>query len=280
MLVDLDPYLVRLGGFGIRWYGFFMAVSMALGFYFFLKHGRRLGFREEFLYNVAVISLATGVVGARAIYVLTNWGDYAAQPGEIWRIDHGGLSWHGGLLGGVVAGWLYVHSKRSQPASATEPGTAAAAAGAGAWVGMLADLAVPGLCIGYILVRIGNIFNQEVLGRTGALLPFDRHPAQLYGSAIGLILLALHNRLARSHPPAGYLFWAWFFFYSLLRGVVEETFRANPLYVVHYVNADWGFGFTTMTQLATPVLALFAYAMMRAARRGRPVAAPGKGRAA
>lgn len=278
MLVDLDPYLVRIGAFGIRWYGFFMAVSMAAGFYFFLKHGRRLGFKEDFLYNVGVISLAVGVVGARAIYVLTNWGDYAAYPAEIWRIDHGGLSWHGGLLGGVVAGWLYVRAKGRRPETAVEAGTAAAAAGPASWVGTLADLAVPGLCIGYILVRIGNIFNQEVLGRAGALLPFDRHPAQLYGSAIGVILLLAHNRLARSAPPPGYLFWAWFFLYSILRGLVEETFRDNPLYVIHYVNADWGFGFTTMTQLATPILVVLAYLMMRAAVR-RPLAASGKGRA-
>lgn len=257
MLVELDPYIIRIGSWGIRWYGFLMAVSMAMGLYYFLRHGRRQGFREEHLYNMAFVSLLAGVVGARLVYVITNIGFYLGQPAEIVRVDHGGLSWHGGVGGGMLAGWLYV---RRYP-----PGVDRALA-------RLLDLAVPGLCVGYVLVRIGNIFNGEVLGRAGTLLPWDRHPAQLYGSAIGVALLVLHNVLARRQPPPGYLFWSWALYYSLLRGLVEETFRANPLYVFNYVDDRLGIGFTTMTQLVTPFLVLLAYAMLR-----RTVSAGGPG---
>lgn len=264
MLLDLDPYVIQFGNFGIRWYGFFMALSMGIGFYYFLKNGRKLGYDEEFLYNAGIVTLFGGIVGARIIYVLTNLGDFAGQPLEVFRIDHGGLSWHGGLGGGILGGTLYARRK-----------------GVRDWF-PLADLTVPGLAVGYILVRLGNIFNQELLGRTGDLLPFDRHPAQLYGSAIGVAMLLLHNWLARRKPrPApGYLFWAFFFNYSWLRGLVEETVRTNPLYIIKYINSDYGLGFTTMTQLFTPLFLLLSWLMMRYATQRAATArgAAGQGR--
>ncbi len=259
MILDLNPYIVQIGPVGIRWYGFLMAVSMGVGLFYFVRNGVKAGFREDFLYNTALISLLAGIVGARLIYVITNPADFIANPAEIPRIDHGGLSWHGGIGGGLLAGWLYM---RRLPLSLT---------GARATFGALADLAVPGLAVGYMLVRIANIFNQEVIGHKAAIMPFglDRHPAQIYGSLIGLALLLIHNRLARRNPPPGFLFWAFFFYYSLLRGFIEETFRANPHYLIDYTDPVWGFGFTTMTQLFTPLFLAVTYGLMRASlRRG------------
>lgn len=268
MLLDLDPFLIRIGGFGIRWYGFLMAVSMGIGLYFFVRNGVRAGFREDFLYNTAFFALAAGIVGARLIYVIANNpGDYLANPVEILRIDHGGLSWHGGIGGGLLAGWLYI---RRLPVSVTGERASFAA---------LADLAVPGLAVGYILVRIANIFNREVLGNPATvLLPFglDRHPAQIYGSLIGLVLLLIHNRLTRRNPPPGYLFWGFFFYYSLLRGFIEETFRANPHFLIDVRDPVTGIGFTTMTQLFTPLFLAVTYLLMRASLRQRAGAVGGR----
>ncbi|HHW54502.1 MAG: prolipoprotein diacylglyceryl transferase [bacterium] len=251
MLLDLDPVLFRLGTLTVRWYGVMMALSMMIGYYYLLKHGKKLGLREEFLSNLALLVVFAGIVGARAIYVLTNWSYYAARPVEMVQIWRGGLSFHGGLLGGLVAGKIYLDRHGIS------------------WEAV-ADLVVPGLSAGYILVRIANIFNQEILGRPASLLPFARHPTQIYGSLIGVALLVLHNYLARRNPPPGFLFWAFIFSYSLLRGLVEETFRENPLYLWGYVNSEWGFGFFTLTQLITPALLLLAWVMMqRALARGK-----------
>jgi len=106
----------------------------------------------------------------------------------------------------------------------------------------LLDLGVPGVCVGIMLVRIGNLFNGEVLGHVAQALPFDRHPAQIYGSLVGLVTLLIHNSLARRRPdaPPGYLFWSFIFWYQFFRGFVEETFRDNPLYAWGYVNETWG----------------------------------------
>ncbi len=240
----LNPVAFQIGPLAVRWYGILMAVSVAIGFYYFRRDGLRRGYDEDFLYGAALVTVLGGVVGARLVYVLTNWPAYAGDWLSILRVDQGGLSFHGALLGGMLAGGLYVARHGGRPEE-------------------LADLVVPGVCVGIFLVRIGNLINHEVLGRMTAFA-FGRHPAQLYGSAIGLLLLLWHNRLARHQDrPPGYLFWSFVLAYSLLRGVVEETFRENPLYAWGYVNPRWGIGFFTLTQLVTPFFVGLAWWMRR-----------------
>ncbi|HEX6990095.1 MAG TPA: prolipoprotein diacylglyceryl transferase [Bacillota bacterium] len=246
MLLDLDPVMFTLGPLTVRWYGFFMAVSMAVGIYYLVKHGSARGMSEDALYNVSLLGILGGVIGARIVYVATNWSDYAGNLIEILRVDHGGLSFHGAVGGGMLAFWLYARR-------------------AGLSLPALFDLAVPGVCVGIMLVRIGNIFNGEVLGHVAEALPFDRHPAQVYGSLVGLVTLLIHNALARRNPPEGYLFWSFVFWYQLLRGFIEETFRDNPLYAWGYVNETWGVGFFTLTHLITPLILALAWWMRRQA---------------
>ena len=258
LIEDINPIIVSLGPIAIRWYGLMMAISFILGGYYFVKNGTRQGLAEDSLLTLLLVVLIGGIVGARAVYVLTNLPAYLNSPMEIVRIDRGGLSFHGALLGGLLAARLFAGRHRLDLRRAM-------------------DLAVPGLAIGYMLVRIANIFNQEILGRPAELFFFERHPAQIYGSLIGLFSLLLHNYLARKHPGRpGMLFWAFIFYYSLLRGAVEETFRANPLVLWGYINDAWGAGFFTMTQVATPFILLLAWWMMIQAARGKKQEAGGK----
>lgn len=252
VLLDLDPVMIQIGPLAIRWYGFFMAISIGVGIYYLIRDGVAHGMSEDQLYNATLAAVAGGIIGARLIYVLTNWSFYAANPVEIIRIDHGGLSFHGAIGGGMLFVWLY--ARRAQLP-----------------VARIFDLAVPGISVGIMLVRIGNIFNQEALGRPTTIFPFELHPAQLYGSLIGLILLVIHNVLARRYPdaPPGYLFWTFVFWYQLLRAGIEETFRANPLYAWGFISETWGVGFFTMTQLVTPPILLIAWWMrQRALQQG------------
>ena len=248
VLLDLDPVIVEIGPFAIRWYGVLMALSIALGFYYFRRDAMKLGYDEDFLYNVVLLAVIGGIIGARAVYVATNWPAYAGSPLAIIRIDQGGLSFHGGVLGGVLLGGWYVRRR-------------------GYSFDELSDLVVPGLAIGIMLVRIANLINGEVLGRPVAFGWLERQPAQLVGSAVGLVILLIHNRLARRRPPAGYLFASFVFYYSLLRGIVEETVRDNPLYAWGYVNETWGVGFFTLTHLMTPAFVALGWWMRRRALR-------------
>lgn len=244
----IDPVIVRLGPFAIRWYGLLMAVSVAVGFYYLRRDASKLGYSEDFIYNFALVAVLGGIAGARAVYVATNWEVYAGSLAAILRIDQGGLSFHGAIIGGGLAAGLYTARK-------------------GYSFDELADLIVPGIAVGIMLVRIANYINGEVLGRPAEILDFARQPAQFIGSAVGLVLLIVHNVLARRRPPAGYLFWSFVTYYSLLRGVVEESVRENPLYAWGYISERYGLGFFTLTQLLTPLFVLIGWEMVRRSLR-------------
>ncbi|MDZ4132751.1 MAG: prolipoprotein diacylglyceryl transferase [Dethiobacteria bacterium] len=241
---NINPIIFELGPLAVRWYGLMFAVSVLIGFYYMRKNGADKGFDEDFIFSLFIFLLLAIIIGARAVYVATNWAYFVERPELIIRTDRGGLAFHGGLIGGIIVSWLYCRFKNKN------------------WRA-LADLAVPGIAAGIILVRIANIFNQEILGREATLFAFDRHPAQVYGSLIGLLLILLHNYLARRKDlKPGFLFWSFVLGYSLLRGFFEEIFRDNPLAAWGYINEAWGAGFFTTVQLFTPFIIILSLYML------------------
>ncbi len=250
MLVDLNPFAFQIGSIGVRWYGVFMALSFLFGAWYLYREGLRRGLNEDLLLNMAIIIIIFAVVGARLMFVLANYpGWFVTNQSQIFKIYEGGLSWHGGILGGFLSGLLYIRWKNVK-------------------VNQVIDLVVPGMAFGYFLVRIANIFNQEVLGRPTDFW-FGRWPAQLVGSAIGLILLLRFFYIQRKNPPEGYQFWSFIFYHQLFRAVFEETVREIPLGLFKYVVPGWGLGFFTFVQIATPFILLLAYYFMRRSRQTR-----------
>ena len=248
-LEGISPVIFSIGPFVIRWYGFFFAISILVGFYYLRKLGIQKGISEDFIYNLFLILMISIIIGSRAVYVAASWNYFMEHPELIIRIDQGGFAFHGGLLGGIAGSWLYCKLKNVN------------------WH-VLADLAVPGIAVGITLVRIAIIFNQEILGREAALFSFERHPTQIYGSIIGLLLLILHNYLARrTNFNPGYLFWNFVCGYTILRGFFEETFRDNPLVLLSYINESWGAGFFTVVQVFTPFILLLTLIMLMRIRR-------------
>lgn len=247
MVTGIDPVAFTIGSYEIRWYGIFMAIAILIGFLYLRRDALRLGVDEDFIYNIAIFMVLGGVIGARLVYVATNWQFYAGDWVSILRINEGGLSFHGAVGGGTLAGWLYARAK-------------------GESFARMFDLAIPGVCVGIILVRIANLINGEVLGRTTELFSYDRHPAQIYASLLGVVLLVIHNVIASRRPPTGYLAWSFIFYYSIFRAVIEETIRDNPLYLWGYVNEQWGIGFFTLTQIVSVPLILLAWWQRRRIR--------------
>lgn len=244
MLLDLDPIAFQIGPLDVYWYGVFMAISFVIGTAYFYTSAKKLRINEDFLLNLIIIAIVVGLLGARLIYVLANHPEwFVSDPIKVIEIYRGGLAWHGALLGGVLAGWWYVRRK-------------------GMNFNLLADLAVPGVAVGYTLIRVGNIFNQEILGRMTSF-EFGLWPAQPIGSMIALILLVRYFYLQGKNLPPGYQFWSFIFYHQLMRGVIEESVRDNPLVLWGYVVPDLGLGFFTLAQLATPFIMIFTFIMMR-----------------
>ena len=243
---NISPFIIEIGPVAIRWYGLMFAISVLVGFYYMRKHGVKSGYSEDFIFYFLIILVVAIIIGARVVFVVVNWSFFMDNPELIIRVDRGGLAFHGGLLGGIISSWLYCHFKKTN------------------WH-VLADLAVPGGALGIALVRIANIFNQEILGREAALFAFERHPTQIYGSLIGITLLIVHNYLARrKNLKPGYLFWSFVLGYTLLRAFIEETFRENPLVAWGYISEAWGAGFFTTVHLFTPFIIALSLYMLRA----------------
>lgn len=241
----LDPYAFRIGPIGVHWYGVFMVVAIVGGAWYLIERGRELGEDPDRLADIAFWTVIAGVVGARLVFVLANdpqwiWTD----PVQALRIWDGGLAYDGAVGGGILALWYQL---RMKPLTFNR----------------LIDWMVPGIGLGIFLVRIGNIFNHEVLGRMTEL-GFGRWPEQLWGSGIGVILICRYIWIERYRtPPPGYQFWSAMFYYAILRGFIGETTRQNPLYLVHYINPYWGIGFLTLMQIFTPPILIFTGWMMR-----------------
>lgn len=245
MLIEgINPIAFKIGPISVHWYGIFMAISFLSGTFYVLKRARERGIDEDFILDLIMLIILSAIVGARLMFVLTNFPSwFIKDPLQVLRVWTGGLSWHGGLLGAFLVGWSYAIKHKVNP-------------------NVIADWTVFGLNIGYIIVRIGNIFNQEVLGRM-TQFSFGRWPAQLVGSAIGVVLLIRFLYLEKKDLPPGYQFWSFLWYHQILRALFEETVRENPLFLVHYVNPKWGIGFFTLTQLITPIMLAFVYYMYK-----------------
>ena len=141
----LDPVAIQIGPIFIHWYGIIIDAAFILGavLAFYLARISRLS--TEHLLNMIILIIPSAMLGARLYYVVFNWGSYAENPLEAFAIWHGGLAIHGGLLGGVIAGYLYIKLHKLD-----------------FW--KFADAVAPSIILGQAIGRWGNFINQEAYG--------------------------------------------------------------------------------------------------------------------
>jgi phosphatidylglycerol:prolipoprotein diacylglycerol transferase len=218
----IAPDIVRIGPFAVRWYGMMYLVgftaSYALVRYQAKNRGLALG--GDFLDTLYTWLLFGLVIGARLGYVIFyDLSSYLSHPLEIFAVWHGGMSFHGGFIGSVLAGvWC---SKRFK----VDP-----------W--QVSDLVMVTAPIGLGFGRLGNFINGELFGRvtnvpwgmvfpTGGPLP--RHPSQLYeflleGVVLFTILWIMKDRLHRT----GRLTALFVMLYGIFRFVAEFFREPDP----------------------------------------------------
>jgi phosphatidylglycerol:prolipoprotein diacylglycerol transferase len=168
----------------------------------------------------------SGIVGARLYYVLFKFDFFLSNPVEIVAIWHGGLAIHGGIIGGIIGGWVYL-KRRAVPF----------------W--KAADASAPVLIMGQTLGRFGNFMNGDAHGMPtesplGVVFPFASpagmefpgialHPAMLYELVLNLaIFLFLWFWARKREARDGFVFALYIVLYSLGRFFVE-IFRADSL---------------------------------------------------
>ena len=129
----------------IKWYG----VIIALGFTLAALFGGRIAYTWRMnlskMIDVLIYGTLGGIVGARAYYVIFEWDYYSAHPGEIFEIWNGGLAIYGGIIGGILAGFITCKLEKLNFLN-------------------LLDLVGMSLLIGQGIGRWGNYANQEAFG--------------------------------------------------------------------------------------------------------------------
>lgn len=235
---NFDPVALQLGPFAIRWY----ALSYIVAFALFIFLGRRrikqsnTAFTNDMLDDLLTYGVIGVILGGRIGYVLFyNFSQYIHDPIAIFKVWEGGMSFHGGFLGVLLA--MLVYAKRHQLAF---------------W--QVTDFIVPMVPAGLASGRIGNFINGELWGRVtqpdsfwamgfpqahyadqaiaatnfqysqwfNQLGALPRHPSQLYQFALeGLCLFAIVWIFAKKERPVGQISAVFLMGYGAFRFIAE-----------------------------------------------------------
>jgi len=218
----IDPVLIRIGPLAVRWYGIMYLCGFLCGYWVIKSELRRrngpvpVSEAGDFLFYL----IAGLLIGARLGYVLFyNLPSYVEAPWEVLAIWHGGMSFHGGLLGMIISGGWYARRKN---ASFIE----------------LADIGALSAPIGLMLGRIGNFINGELYGRAtslpwGMIFPnggsVSRHPSQLYEAILeGPVLFGILWCLRKRTSTNGVLLGVFLVGYGACRFCVEFVREPDP----------------------------------------------------
>ena len=256
----IDPVLVQVGPFAVRWYALAYLAGLVLGWWY----ARTLAKQPPRMVPVAAIDdfltwATLGVVlGGRLGYVLFyKPGYYLEHPLAALQLWHGGMSFHGGLLGVVVAGVTFCRRRRLHTL---------------AFADLIFCAAPIGLCLG----RLANFINGELVGRPSdvpwAMVfpgwgPYPRHPSQLYEAALeGLtlfVILFLLSRLSSVRHRPGLLTGALLIGYGLFRSFAE-MFREPDAHLGFIVS-----GLTMGQLLSVPLVLIGIGFVVFALKRNR-----------
>jgi phosphatidylglycerol---prolipoprotein diacylglyceryl transferase len=252
---QFDPVAIHLGPVAIRWYG----LMYVLGFIGILLLGRyriktqpHLGWNARQLDDLIFYGVLGTIIGGRLGYVLFyKFDHYLRNPLEILAVWYGGMSFHGGFLGVILAMWLLARHHNKHWFAVTD---------------FVAPLVAPGLMLG----RLGNFINAELPGREtdlpwGVKFPqvdsLTRHPSQLYEAALeGALLFVILWVYSRKPRPLGAVSAVFLIGYGVLRFLVEFTREPDDFLGL------LAFGLSMGQWLSMPMILLGLFMLHRAQR--------------
>ena len=97
----------NLGPLTIRWYSLFILIGVLLAYIVIKREANRFKLPSEFMLNLLFWTFIVGVIGARVYYVIFNFGYYKSDLLEIFKVWHGGLAIHGGIIAGAITIYIY-----------------------------------------------------------------------------------------------------------------------------------------------------------------------------
>lgn len=256
---SIDPILFQIGPFAVRWYALAYVAGILLGWWYAMKLNDQTAppaVSHKAMDDVVVWAIFGVILGGRLGYVLFYKPEYYFfHPLEIPQMWHGGMSFHGGMLGVIFSLWLFSRKH-------------------GITYFRLMDIAAAGVPFGLFFGRIANFINDELWGRVsdvpwavmfprGDYLP--RHPSQLYEAFLeGVVLFCVlyyFTHFTKVREKAGILSGIFLMGYGIARFLVEYV--REPDDYLGYL-----FGVITMGQLlCLPMIAIGAGLVIAARKR-------------
>lgn len=141
----MNPVAFEIFGIAVRWYGILISLGMLLGIFIAYFEAKRLGYNPDDIIDLALWAIPAALIGARLYYVIFQWEYYKGNILKILNTREGGLAIHGGIIGGVLAGYLFTRIKK-MPFWKT------------------ADIVAPSIALGQAIGRWGNFINGEAHG--------------------------------------------------------------------------------------------------------------------
>ena len=198
MILPFNPVLVAIGPWAVRWSGLLALLGLGLAVWLSVRDLRQARLSRRIALDALAWGLPVGLLAARLVYVLGWWDYYLMHGADLWRLDPGGLSLWGGLLGGAVVAAARLRWEplvRRRVFDAVAPNVALGVA-----VGRL----------GQFLAGAGQGVPSDLPWATAYASPLaatpdvgvPRHPAQLYDGLVALALFFLLSRFP-SGLPAG-----------------------------------------------------------------------------
>lgn len=212
----MHPKICTIGPLTIYSYGAMLALGFAVACALAVREARRQKINPELIYNLSLLALFAGIIGARIFYVLENLSYYLKSPLDILSLQQGGLSWFGGLILGSVS--VLVYLKRKNLA-----------------VYKILDLLVPFLALAQAFGRIGCFLNGCCYGKLSKIgFYFPAHdavliPTQIYSSAALILIFFILRYLQLREHKIGQIFYTYLILYSFKRFFIEFWRADNPV---------------------------------------------------
>ena len=225
-IYNLNPTIVDFGPLEIRWYGLVYVFGFLISVYWLHVQSKkgRISLTSNDIWDLVFYLMLGVLIGARLFEIFWEPKYYLSQPLNLLKIWQGGMSFHGGLAGIVLAGWLYCLKKKLD-----------------FW--KIADLLSVPAMLALALGRIANFINGELVGRVWngkwcVVFPdygqACRHPSMLYAAGqrfvvFGwLLFLSFKEDLQKFKP--GFIFWNMVFWEGLGR-IIVDFYREDILYL-------------------------------------------------
>ncbi|MBI2267228.1 MAG: prolipoprotein diacylglyceryl transferase [Armatimonadetes bacterium] len=244
------PIMFKIGNFPIYSYGVMLSLAAIVALYLIVRFSEAYGVKKEDSFDLTLLVIISGILGARLAWVLLNWNDYKGDLLQILYIRQGGLAWHGALIGGILAGVWFARVKKLK-----------------FW--KLADLTAPAIILGQAIGRLGCFLNGCCYGKlTRSWLGVQmnildargfRHPTQVYELLLDLAAFFFLLWWRKGNRKEGDLFLLMLIIASFNRFLVEFWRESETIISVF-----------SLAQLVSSAIILVSLAFLGRLQKGSP----------